>query len=195
MSRLAVIGLLAAAVPTNAAEPPAAVAERPTDDLNARHRFGVQLGGSSFAQASYRLRMFGHLYLDVGLGGAPHGIMNGSAGLVVAHATGTRLFPYAASGFGFGFLAGPGDTGVDPSAKCDYGGPTCPWDDVGVTYWYGRAGVGVMLDQARRFSLLLDLGVWVGTKWRSRGDGQGMRTDTSERFIWPMPGLASFVSF
>jgi hypothetical protein len=196
MSGLAAVAVLGAGAPTWAAEPPpAAVAAKRADDLDARHHFGFQVGGSSFAQVSYRLRMFGHVYLDVGVGGAPHGVMNGSAGLVVARSTGTRVFPYAGGGVGFGVLAGPGDLSGHPDGECNYGGSGCPWDDRSVTYGYGRAGVGVMLDEARRLSLLLDMGVWVGTKWRSRGDGMGMETNTRQRFVWPMPGLAGFVSF
>jgi hypothetical protein len=199
MSGFAVAFALAAiGTPARAAEPPHAVttATPPADDLDARHRVGIQMGGSSFVQVVYRLRMFGHVYLDVGGGGAPEAAMNGSLGIFVARSTGTRFYPYAAGGAGFGVAGGgPSATNKGPTGKCVDGTDGCPWESDSVAYGYARAGVGMTVGVAHRVSLLLDLGVWAGRRYHYSDDGMGTATQSSERFVWPIPGLAGFVSF
>jgi hypothetical protein len=165
------------------------------DDLDARHRVGLQVGGSSFVQLVYRLRLFRHLYLELGGAGVPEATLNASAGLMVAHRTGTRFFPYLAGGAGFGASGGGPAVSGAMTSKCVDGTAGCPWESTGVTYGYARAGVGMSFGPNHNASLLLDLGAWIGTKWHRRDDGMGTLTDTSGRFVWPMPGLAMFASF
>jgi hypothetical protein len=196
MSGCAIVLALVSPTVAGAAEAPSIAAAPPADDLDARHRIGFQAGGSSFLQFDYRLRTVSHVYLDLGLGGAPHGPLNGSVGVVIAYRTGTRFFPYAAGGAGFGVLWSMSDTSGEPSdTRCVDGTMDCPSSSRGVYYGYARAGMGMTLGATHHLSLLLDFGAWMGTKWRSRDDGMGTLIETSERFIWPMPGLAGFVSF
>lgn len=189
MSGFLVVAALLAVRPAGAAD---AVA-RAQDDLDARHRIGLQLGGSSFVQIVYRLRMFSHVYLDLGAGGAPHALLNASAGIVVARSTGTRFYPYAAGGAGFG-LSGGATSNAD-GESCYSATSKCPWESNSLSYWYARGGVAMMLDPRRRVSLALDVGTWVGTKWHASDAGMGNRTSSSAKIIWPMAGLAGFFSF
>jgi hypothetical protein len=177
---------------TLSAAPPAAVVG---DDLDARHRVGLQLGGSSFVQLVYRLRLLGHSYLELGGAGAPEGTMNASAGLMVALRTGTRFFPYAAGGVGFGVAGGGPGPSPDEASSCVDGTKSCPWESSGVSYGYARAGVGMTFGVNHNASVLLDFGAWKGTRWHWHDDGMGTLTDVSEPFVWPMPGLAMFASF
>lgn len=165
------------------------------DDLDARHRIGVQLGGSAFAQLVYRLRLVGHSYLEVGGAGAPEGVLNASLGLVVAHTTGTRFFPYAAAGVGMGGTQGRTAQRNAAGKECGLDTPGCPWSSHAVGFFYARVGVGTSIDDARRFSLHLDVGTWIGEKTSSSDDGLGARTSSSARITWPMVGLACFYRF
>jgi hypothetical protein len=193
MSRIALALALVAAAPARAADAPAP----PPDDLDARHRVGVQLGGSAFVQVVYRLRLLGHSYLEVGGGGAPEGTLNASLGLVVAHSTGTRFFPYAAAGVGMGTTtSAPGMEKNAAGASCGLDATAgCPWSSRAVGFFYARAGVGAVVDASRHLSLHLDVGTWVGEKAVTSDDGRGTRTSATTRITWPMVGVAGYYSF
>jgi hypothetical protein len=183
---------LATAGRTRAADVTAAAA----DDLDARHRVGIQLGGSAFGQVVYRVRLLGHSYLELGGGGLPHGVLNGSAGLVVARSTGTRVYPYAAAGIGFGLLAGY-------AAQKDAAGHDCPsvaasecaWDSRSVLFGYSRVGIAVGVDASRKMSLSFDVGAWYGDRTHSHDDGLGKQTSSSTKILWPMAGVGLLFSF
>jgi hypothetical protein len=169
--------------------PVPAPAETADAHLQSRHGVGVQLGGSSVFELVYRLRLLGHSYLELGLGGLPEGaLIDGSAGLMVAFSRGTRWFPYVAGGFGFATMSGP------TPATCDSGTSTgCPWQSDGVGFGYARAGGGYAV--GRHASIEVDHGAWMGEKGHTSVDGAGVRTSSSRRFVWPMAGAACIWSF
>jgi hypothetical protein len=190
MSGIFVALFLLAARPAHATVPAATIA----DNLDARHSLGFQVGGSAVAQVVYRLRVFSHAYLEIGGAGAPEGALNGSIGLLVAHSTGTRLFPYAGAGLGFAGQTGP-DAQTNAAGESCLDAPECPWSGRGLAFFYVRAGVGLVLETTKHISLGLDIGTWIGEAWHRTDDGNGGKTFSSRRIVWPMAGLAGFYSF
>lgn len=188
-----IFGALAAlaAEPVAGAEATATVA----DNLDARHSLGFQLGGSAFAQMVYRLRLVRHSYLEVGGAGAPEGVLNASLGLMVAHSTGTRFYPYAAAGAGFASAAGRVAQKNAAGDVCGIDTPGCAWTNRGAAFFYVRAGAGVVLDTARHVSLGFDLGSWIGETFHGTHDGSAGTTYSSRRIVWPMAGVSGFYSF
>jgi hypothetical protein len=178
---IALVGLLAA---------PAAHADDP-GSIDSRHQIGIQAGGSGFFLIDYRLRLLGPVYLDAGAFGLPpDGVAdNFSLGLVFALRRTTRFFPYAGFGVGFAVFGGPAE-GCDPS-KSD-----CPNVGDALSYVYGRVGVGLALDAARRHTLGLDFGGWYGEHQATKVDGTAMLpTTTTTPIRWPMAGLSYFYRF
>ena len=170
------------------AAPSGARAEEPAE-VNLRHQVGFQAGGSGFAQVVYRYRFLGPLHLDVGMLGAPPDAVLGnvSLGLVATFENRTRFVPYAASGFGAAFV-GHRPKGCDPSTS------DCPDLGDGLAYGYGRAGVGLIVDAARRHLISLDVGVWYGRHDSTTEEGTSTVT-TRTRFLWPMAGLSYLYTF
>jgi hypothetical protein len=191
MSGLSIALVLLAATPARGAEETATVA----DNLDARHHIGFQLGGSAFAQIVYRLRVVGHAYLEIGGAAVPEGTLNTSVGFVVAHATGTRFFPYAGAGVGFGGMSGRDANKNAAGQECGIDTPGCSWSSRTMGFFHIRAGAGVVLDTARHISLGLDIGSWIGATSHVTDDGNGGRTSSSRRIVWPMAGLAFLYSF
>ena len=158
--------------------------------FDSRHQIGVQAGGSGFFLIDYRFRLLDPVYLDAGAFGLPPDPATGnfSLGLVFAPRHATRLFPYVGFGVGFAFFEGLA-TGCDPSkSDCASVGDT-------LSYLYGRVGVGLALDAARRHTLGLDLGGWYGEHKATKADGTATPTTTTTTIRWPMAGLSYFYRF
>ena len=147
-----------------------------------RSAFGFQLGGTSFFQLIYRLRLSGPLLLDLGGFGfvlPPGGAgANVSAGLVVDVPLGRRWSIYTGAGGAAAFLfAGDGEgTGTSSEA-----------------HLYGRLGFAVRLGPEHRDQLGIDGGVWYGVKRSDdeRRPEDNVTTETHERsrLLWPMAGV------
>jgi hypothetical protein len=158
--------------------------------VNLRHQVGFQAGGSGFAQVVYRYRFVGPLSLDVGaLGTPPDGVlMNVSLGLVAAHRNTTRFVPYAGLGVGLALAEGLAK-GCDPSTS------DCPTVGDSLSYGYGRLGIGLVVDSARRHTISLDLGAWYGRHRSMTAEGTSTTTTTTTTFLWPMAGLSYLYTF
>jgi hypothetical protein len=164
---------------------PAAHAE---SGLAARHRLGIQVGGSAIAQVAYRYRMIGPLHVDVGLGGLPHGILNGSLGIVVGAPIDNRWFMYVGAGVGHAGVYW-GDELYD--SECMAG---CAKGSNELSFLYGRAGVAVAFGETRRHLLGLDVGGWYGSHRKREEDAAGMEMSSSRPIAWPMAGLSYFLA-
>ena len=155
-----------------------------TPDLDElRHRLGVQLGGSAYFQISYRYRIVGPLFLDVGALAITHGV-NGSTGFVVQAPVSDRWSLYVGSAAGFGAGFGP-----SPHPDCDPAATTeCPLVTGSTTTAFvsGRAGAAYAVGSSRRHIFGLDGGVWYGVLT----DDDGAGGVSSRRFLWPMAGLS-----
>jgi hypothetical protein len=183
----ALFALAACLVPTlSRAEPDRDPAAQPDPDaprsLTARHRFGVQVGGSGIFQVVYRLRALGPVHLDVGAFGAPHGI-GGSGGLVADLIRRERWTLYVGGGIGAGAIIGS-----VPVDGCDASRTDCERMSSAfeAAYGHARAGVAIHFGARRRHSLGLDLGVWHGVH-RDREDGEVTERDA---FTIPMAGAS-----
>ena len=165
---------------------PGARAQSVPNVVDRRHQIGLQAGGSSVFQVAYRYRFAGPVHLDVGGLGVPHSPINLSLGLLVAAPGPTRFFPYGGLGVGHAGIERVSGTGCYADmAGCDTHGDY-------LFFAYARAGVGLTLDQGRRHTLGLDLGVWCGTHEARHNDGAGTQTSSSKPLIWPMAGLSYF---
>jgi hypothetical protein len=154
--------------------------ERP---LSARRSaLGFQLGGTSFLQLIYRLRLSGPLLLDFGGFGfvlPPGGAgANVSAGLVVDVPVRRRWSMYTGAGGAAAFLFGADGEGAGTLAEA---------------HIYGRLGFAVRLGAEHLDQVGIDGGVWYGAKSRDERrtteENITIETHDSSRLFWPMAGV------
>jgi hypothetical protein len=157
--------------------------------LAARHRLGLQVGGSAVAQVAYRYRMTSSLHLDVGLGGLPHGILNGSLGVIAGVPFDNRWFVYVGVGAGHAGVYWS-EALYDP--ECPERTSGCPEGSNQLSFFYGRAGVAMALGEARRHLLGLEVGGWYGSHRKRERDDAGATMSSSRPIVWPMAGLSYF---
>jgi hypothetical protein len=141
-----------------------------------RAAMGFQIGGTSYLQLLYRLRVFGPLLLDMGAAGIalPGGAVgNVSGGLVLDVPLGRRWSIYAGGGGGAAFVfAGDGEgTGTTSEA-----------------YVYGRLGFAVRLGADHLDQIGIDGGAWYGNHQITEDGADGRHSETS-RFLRPMAGF------
>jgi hypothetical protein len=191
MSWLAGALVLVAAAAANAQSPAApAPPAQAESGFAARHRLGLQIGGSAVFQVAYRYRMMGPLHVDLGLAGLPHSPVNGSLGVVAGAPADNRWFLYVGVGVGH---AGIERSGMIDGRGC-YGMPGCPNGGDYLSFLYGRAGVAVALGATRRHLVGLDVGGWYGSHRKREEDAAGVETSWSRRIVWPMAGLSYFLA-
>jgi hypothetical protein len=175
--------------------------------LSKRKRFfGIQLGGSSFAQLIFRARAAGPLFLDVGAGAfaithAAGG--NASIGFVVDVPLARRWSVYTGAGVGAGFLfAGGGDGGSDEGGTDGDGtsdeepestdGENADGDSgtgtLTTRYFYGRVGLAVRIGVEQRDQLAIDGGLW-------RGIVRDSDVNHERAFLHPMAGFSWLRAF
>jgi hypothetical protein len=148
--------------------------------------WGVQLGGSGYAQVSFRWAFVKYLHLELGaLLIGPELVANGSAGLVAELPFQNGWAPYIGGGGGGSLLAGPGQ-----QEECGKPKEECPvlHDHASTEFWYARAGLARYFTWVNQHRIGVDVGFWRGI-WR---EGPPERHGS---FLWPMAGLSYHAAF
>jgi hypothetical protein len=149
-----------------------------------RHRIGIEVGGSAYAQVAYRLRLSERTLIQTGGLLGPSNVVPGNVTLggIVEIYDNAAMTTYIGAGATYAFVAGKSFRGGD---RYDL------WQER--IFGYGRVGLALKVGDGEGL-LALELGSWAGVRqdrhdyWDARPTKLAFR----HSFLRPMLGLSYF---